>query len=294
MTTRWAAWHLHLSALGAPATDQLVRHAVGPAVDWCHAQQPHASWFFVRYWQYGPHVRLRLGGLDPGAERHLEQLLKDCVTELAATVPAPLTPEEYRRHAAFLAAAGEGGGALDLGELSPPGVYRRPYRPEVDRYGGRRLLPQSESLFEEASELALAFIRRKPPEAARAGLGLRSTWAALDAVAADRRERFCRQAAEGWEAWAANGRWGEIPAVPSPAPLGGGLPAPLRRWSDCLRPAMTAWRAHLTESGAERILQAHLHMLHNRLGLSIGQERNHYLALAGASARRHAAVAVGS
>jgi hypothetical protein len=290
--TTWVAWHLHLCALGAPATDQLLRGAVGPAVDWCRRQQPQASWFFVRYWQYGPHVRLRFRGLDHDGEQHLEQLLSAGVAEVAATVPAPLSAGEYRRHATFLAAAGEGGGPLDLGELWPPGAYRRPYRPEVDRYGGRGLLAESESLFEEASELALAFIRRNPPEAARAGLGLRATWAALDAVAEDRRQRFCRQAAVNWQAWAAPGELGKGPAVPPPARPEGHLPAPLRKWSDRLEPAMAVWRAMLTEAAAERILQAHIHMLHNRLGLTIGQECDHYAALSLAIAE--AGVAVGS
>lgn len=291
---RWAAWHLHLSALGTAAADGLVRDAVGPAVEWCRLQQPQASWFFVRYWQYGPHVRLRFGGLEIAAEQHVERLLRACVAEVGATVPGTLTPEEYRRHAWYLAAAGEGGGPLDLGELSPPGVYRRAYRPEVVRYGGADLLAESETLFEEASELALAFLRLNPPEAARAGLGLRATWAALGAIAEQDRHRFCRQAAEHWQAWAADGDLGKIPAPPARGRLEGQLPPPVRRWSDRLGHAMTAWRGQLPAAQSERILQAHLHMLHNRLGLSIGQERNHYLALAEAQGRPATGVAAGS
>jgi hypothetical protein len=43
---------------------------------------------------------------------------------------------------------------------------------------------------------------------------------------------------------------------------------------------MAIWRTETGEDVAERILHSHVHMLHNRLGLSVGQERNHYLVLA--------------
>ena len=43
---------------------------------------------------------------------------------------------------------------------------------------------------------------------------------------------------------------------------------------------MQQWRRATTDERAEQILRSHIHMLHNRLGLSVGQEHNHYVVLA--------------
>jgi hypothetical protein len=274
----WSSWHLHVSALGAPATDRVIRHVVAPAVDWCRRPWPApAPWFFIRYWQFGPHVRLRVGGLDQEREEQLDAWLRDSMAELTGAAPGALTPAEYQSQVAALASAGEGDGPLELGELWPPGVYRQPYRPEVDRYGGPDLMPLSESLFQESSELTLAFTGRNPPEAARKGLGLRATWAAVEVLAEDRRTPFCRRAAHRAAAWAPAGATGRA-AAPATG-LERPAPAPVRRWVDRLRQAMDQWPA----ADGERILHAHIHMLHNRLGLGLDQELIHYRALATAA-----------
>ena len=278
-TTRWRAWHLHLSRLEVSASDHVVRHVVGAAVDAVFEGPTPAPWFFVRYWQYGPHVRLRVANLEPDRAERLDALLRARMGEVRAGAPR-LTDEEYRRQAAPLAAAGEGGHVLDVGELWPPGVYQHLYQPEFDRYGGAGLLAQSERLFQAASELALGFLRLDPPEAARRGLGLRATQAALAALADDQgRRRFCLRAAAGWQAWAGRRQEAEGGWTKSLAPAVA-LPAPVQRWSDQVNSAMTRWRRATNEEQAQRILHAHIHMLHNRLGLSVGQEQNHYRALA--------------
>ena len=120
----------------------------------------------------------------------------------------------------------------------------------------------------------------EPPEAARYGLGLRATWAAIE-----------------WSPKSAGGAVLPPPAAvrrtgppraaraESPAPpalrlrrarrrrrSGDGSTSSARRWTNGERGARNG----------ERIFLAHIHMLHNRLGLSVVQERNHYQALAAA------------
>lgn len=277
----WVAWHLHINTLGPGATDEVVRQVVGPAVAFLRQHGRTTSWFFVRYWQLGPHVRFRVADLPAGSHPAMDRLLRNQLMEVSAEASGPpLTQAAYQAHAAPLAMAGEGGRGLPLGRLRPPGVYRERYWPEHARYGGPALLPVSEALFEEASELALSFVALEPPEAARSGLGLRATQAALGVLADDgQRLRFCRRAAAAWEAWAGLGNGGQRAAPPPRERLGGTAPAPVRRWVTQLESAMTLWRGAVGEDEAERILHAHIHMLHNRLGLSVAQECRHYQAL---------------
>ena len=287
--TGWRSWHLHLSTLDASAGDRVVRDVVGPVVGETRGT-PGVGWFFLRYWQEGPHIRLRMSGVDAASADRLERHLRHNLRQVMAATPAPLTADGYRRNAAPLAAAGEGGEALEVGELRPAGVYRRPYRPEADRFGGLGLLALSESLFQVSSELSLAFLRRHPPESARSGLAFQATRAALGVLGDEERRRaFCRRARAGWQAWASRAEGvGKDPArlvvpplrgIALPSPLGA-LPPPVRRWVEQLGGAMGTWRHELGEARAQRILHSHIHLLHNRLGLSVGQESNHYWVLA--------------
>jgi hypothetical protein len=57
-------------------------------------------------------------------------------------------------------------------------------------------------------------------------------------------------------------------------------PAPVTRWADRLGSTMEHWLVSAGQDGAERILVSHIHMLHNRLGLSVAQESTHYRVLA--------------
>ena len=211
-------------------------------------------------------------------------MLRARMAEVLAAAGPAMTAEEYRRHAAPLAGAGEGGGPLDAGELRPAGVYRQPYQPEADRYGGADLLARSEALFHQASQLALGVpparsARSRPvgprpaghPGGARHPGRRRPTPAVLPvgggglAGLGGQVRRGESPAPRPWAGWRAGP--GAGPAVGRPAGPG--------------NDDLAGREGH---GGGERILHAHIHMLHNRLGLSVVQERNHYLALADISA----------
>ncbi|MGH9126024.1 MAG: thiopeptide-type bacteriocin biosynthesis protein [Acidimicrobiales bacterium] len=286
--TGWRSWHLHTSNLDPTTGDEVVRRVVGPAIDRLHDEAPGTAWFYLRYWQGGPHIRLRLAGVGDEPAARVERQLRCDLAAVTASIPTTLTPDAYLRHAAPLAAAGEAGRAIDIGELRSPGVYDRRYEPEFDRYGGAPLLAVSESLFAVSSQLSLAFLRRHPSEAARSGLGLQATRAALSVVGDDERRRgFCRRAGAGWQAWAARAdattTMGKFPPPLSPRHAEVAIPTPVRQWVDHLAAAMDRWRRGIGEENAQRILYSHIHLLHNRLGLGVGHEFRHYQTLAVAS-----------
>uniref|UniRef100_UPI00278BC8A2 lantibiotic dehydratase C-terminal domain-containing protein n=1 Tax=Streptomyces venezuelae TaxID=54571 RepID=UPI00278BC8A2 len=70
--TAWTAWHLHLGTTARSAHDRVVTDVIGPTI---RELDPGTPWFFIRYWQSGPHLRLRVGDLDEAARARVAAAL---------------------------------------------------------------------------------------------------------------------------------------------------------------------------------------------------------------------------
>ncbi|MFE5538774.1 thiopeptide-type bacteriocin biosynthesis protein [Streptomyces sp. NPDC056492] len=288
--TTWTSWHLHLASAERPLGDRVVTDVVGPAM----AEVPSGSWFFMRYWQGGPHIRLRVRDLPAGAAAALTRTLEQRLAAANRLLPGeePLDPDRFTAQSRRLATAGEGGVPVEDLDLLPPGVYENQYVPEYERYGGASLIAVSEALFGTSSELCLAFLRTRPSDRARTALALRATAVAASVLDAP---RFTAFGATSWNDWA--GRAGypaaALSALEAECVLAAdrltaeghdllaraAAPGPLRSWHAALSEAV------LHQLGPEqvytaRILFSHVHMLHNRLGLSTLDELRSYLLLA--------------
>jgi thiopeptide-type bacteriocin biosynthesis protein len=287
--TDWASWHLHLGTMARSAYDRVVLDVVGPAAD----SVPGRLWFFVRYWQAGPHLRLRVAGLDADERLAVERLLRGrlAVAGVPAADEEPVRPETYRAGAEPLAAVGELHGPLAMRALLPAGVYRDAYEPELDRYGGPAVMAASEHLFHLSSELVLRCLRTGPTDATRAGLAARATMCAAAALGGPAEQvEFYRQGAAvqrslilgyGYTAdqldrvdtairAAVDAR---RPALRGPVPVG-----PLQPFCVAVADLTQRLRARTPEH-VGRILLSHTHMLHNRLGLTMPEELQTYLRL---------------
>ncbi|MFX4294647.1 thiopeptide-type bacteriocin biosynthesis protein [Streptomyces bohaiensis] len=279
--TAWRAWHLHLGTLAVAAHDRVVTEVVAAAV----AAVPGHPWFFLRYWHGGPHVRLRIAGLDQQGADRVEAVLAEKLP--AAGSPRdgeePIAPEEYRRNAARMTAAGDEPTHAEVEELLAPGVHRFAYHPEYERYGGAALLPESERLFHLSSGLCLAFLRRAPSPGARAALALRAAHAAGRALGdAEEEAAFAHLGLQAWRGWATGFGYGpqQVDQVcrsagPVPVPAD---PGPLAPWRDALAALAERVRAE-TDLHPGQVLSSHVHMLHNRLGLRVIEELQTYARL---------------
>lgn len=121
--TQWLSLHLRFDgALYGAEGDALVRRGVGDFVRAASRTGTLRRYFFVRYVDEGPHVRLRLMARSEEARRQLR----------AAA-----------RSATFRAVG------------ATRGVRWVNYEPELDRYGGATALPVAERLFHASSRFAL-------------------------------------------------------------------------------------------------------------------------------------------
>lgn len=285
--TRWHAWHLHLPTAARSAHDRVLTDVIGPTV---RELPPGTPWFFIRYWQSGPHLRLRVGDLAPDAYAATEAALRTRHAEACRLAPGeePLAEEDYLDGAARLAAAGETGPNTRVRTLLPPGVHRATYEAEHERYGGAAHMPAAEELFRLSSELVLRLAPAVTTDARRAQLALRGTLSAAVALGApDERAFYYAHGLGAWWSWAKDA--GHPDALLDRITHVDQDPAAVRVAPEAHGP-FAAWHGALATHAADirrtspvhpgMILFSHAHMLHNRLGLSLLEELRTYAWLA--------------
>ncbi|WP_371638838.1 thiopeptide-type bacteriocin biosynthesis protein [Streptomyces virginiae] len=280
----WQSHHLFLHST-TEDTDRFLTRDAAPLLDRLVTTGQATDWFFIRYGQDGPHLRIRVRtpatapatAADPTPLQDLPDLpdLPDLLARLARQVPAVPGPWPSR-HAE---------------------IHAVPYVPETRRYGGPRALPVAEALFAASTRTALDVLRALPATTtaasrltAAADLAHTTAYAlGMDPLAAARR---LRAHAAGW-------RWvTEVPLLPAAAVhtrvntvhaaqrttlaaraadlrerLNAGTAAPwLAYWAEQVREADAALDGPDERTRAE-IWGSQLHMLFNRLGVSPDEER---------------------
>ncbi|WP_376796036.1 thiopeptide-type bacteriocin biosynthesis protein [Thermogemmatispora sp.] len=119
------------------------------------------AYFFVRYWQGGPHLRLRL--LPRAAEdaAQIRDEVRRAATQYFQHHPAPdsLDAARYQELSGYLSYIEYG--YDQRGPLYPNNsLHFLPYVPEYEHYGGQQAMPYIEKHFWESSTIALAFLTR--------------------------------------------------------------------------------------------------------------------------------------
>ncbi|MBR7742528.1 thiopeptide-type bacteriocin biosynthesis protein [Phycicoccus sp. BSK3Z-2] len=281
--THWTSRHLHLATGATSALDRVLAEVAAPA-----ARDTGRPWFFVRYWQGGPHLRLRVADLDgPAADRltaRLERLLEPHLAPRAGEPPveeAAYTAEASRH------ARGETGENRTVSALRPAGAHPATYEPELERYGGADVMAASERLFVRSSELVVDVLPSVPTLADRRRLALRLAAAAARPLGPlPAQSVFFEVGRRSWAAWARS--YGTDEAVVTAtarvdrAPAPGAfepLPGVLGTWHDDVA-VLVATLGHAGHPVPGAVVSSHVHMTHNRLGLGILDELRTYAVLA--------------
>ncbi|WP_185922022.1 thiopeptide-type bacteriocin biosynthesis protein, partial [Streptomyces sp. WAC06614] len=158
----WLSWHVHVPA-DAGGTDRLtplVQEHLPALIAPLRSAGLLRGWFFIRYWEGGPHLRIRLlphPAAGPGATA---QALDGAVRRVFAGLPHDgHDPDGYLASIGDLAAASTASDPTvdpsTAARVLPPGVHAAVYVPETDRYGTGAALAATEEVFRHSSELAL-------------------------------------------------------------------------------------------------------------------------------------------
>ncbi|MEU9505929.1 thiopeptide-type bacteriocin biosynthesis protein [Micromonospora sp. NPDC048170] len=223
----------HTYATSVPALQPVLESVVAPFVAGLSEHGALVRWFFIRYRdQNGPHVRLRVGG----------------PLDLLADV---------QRH-----------GLVELAD-----VRVRLYAPEYDKFGGPGGVAAAERLFHAASEAALGCFGPDywPLRIATAALHLTEV---TDRLPRASRVAFLADSAAYWI-----GQVGltstavDRLAVPFRRALNATLPVVRAdaRIRDSMQRYATTLREELPPTGTDLLAQ-HVHLMNNRLGLTLLEE----------------------
>jgi thiopeptide-type bacteriocin biosynthesis protein len=291
---RWFALHLFLA--DAAQADRFLIEWVAPRVRRLRSEQHASAWFFLRYWEGGPHLRLRLRDLAP----HLQAaLLADAQASIGPYVSAKPSQRD-----AYYAGHFFDGQPLDAATLpwwDEGSVAVMPYDPEWRRYGGAAGLLVNEQLFETTSQLALRLVAAISPQAGRGQLAAAHMlpFALAFGGSAEGAHRFLVDYAKYWR-MAGGAQLSSEPALAAPSrvqiaaierQLNGELGVSQQLLALALHGAQQQWDQLQAAGGLQSPITGHvvadvldaqrtrqamlasqLHMFNNRLGLTPAQE----------------------
>lgn len=174
----WRSLHVH--RLGGQ--DALLTDGLGPALTALRAQGRVRRAFFLRYWEGGHHVRVRVR-CAPAVADSVVADLAGALTRYLRTHPEDRSfdLDEFARIAQPTMAALEG---VPTGSTYPPGTVREaPYVPEYDKYGGPAGVAVAEEFFDRSASLALSVLPQVVERPGRRlGLGFTMMLRGLDAA----------------------------------------------------------------------------------------------------------------
>lgn len=281
---RWSTLYAYHHGTSTEVSS-FITEVVAPAARAIVAEERAADWHYLRYWTGGPHVRVRLRDAVPGAADELAVTLRNALA--SRPQPEGYTPEQF--YARFPQA--------DVSHWMTHGeVVRAAYEPEVRRYGGMDALQLAEEFFGTSSELAAAVLRSAgSPESlvviagdlmasALHAIGL----PAVDMISQARAYHFswdrseevdsegatARAAAED-AYWKDPSRWDA--RIGRIVEISGGEPTIYSAWAESVRRLATSLeerdRAGALEAPPQSIIWSLIHMMNNRMGVSVWQEQ---------------------
>lgn len=288
----WISAHL----FHAGSLDALIEQVAAPLAAELHGEL--AGFFFLRYWEGGPHLRLRMKPYEAADAGRIRRLIERRAGAFFAEHPSQraLQPRDYQALAIRLAGA-EGLTAHDDRLHPNDAVEFIDYLPEHRAYGDGACLAAVEEHFTDSSRLALDILATGPGHERRAAIGLAAFTLTVAACLPDRRAaaralalriRDIRVPPEVEEAFRrdADGLLRQTRMLWN-QPAGG----PLAAWScsvRTLRDRLTGLGASPADAGSSaaflaRVLEPEAvaapyillrctHLLHNRLGINTAAE----------------------
>jgi thiopeptide-type bacteriocin biosynthesis protein len=152
MERKWDSLHIFYHDFSK--VESLLLEAIHPKIVTLIEAGQLQQWFYMRYWEGGPHIRLRLLN---ASENALLEIKEEIEKYLQANKPELLLQkEDYYRNHKF---DGEEISLQDLPWYENGEVASIEYVPELGRYGGEAAIVICEELFYRSSELTINILK---------------------------------------------------------------------------------------------------------------------------------------
>ncbi|MGC9497482.1 thiopeptide-type bacteriocin biosynthesis protein [Streptomyces sp. WG7] len=264
--------------------DQLLTSLVDPLTGELRGRAWAERSFFLRYWDGGPHVRLRVLPGDDAVREDVRKLIEHRAAAYFGRCRAPdvLTQEEY------LASAREIGaweGVVPSAHMyANNSVHFLPYHREHGRYGSGSTIETVEEHFAESSALALAQLRsgagrQRRETAVLCCLLLAWTLGSEDVPGLARRQLAKAGARGGGQESLYERQRDRLLALAASMRRSAGQwrqtsdgDGTLRRWTASLTKVVDALNADATAPSAESAADLCAHLFANRVGVRVDAE----------------------
>jgi len=190
----WRAWHVYLSDYAS--LDRFLAQVIAPEIEALTGQKAMSEWFYIRYWENGPHVRLRLRDMDDAA---FEALGARLYTAAKAIASHALIKSQDRDVQATV--DGWHADPSMLPWFDQGSVYSILYEREFRRYGGTEGMIINEGWFGDSSRITLRIVCATLGDwARREAVALRLTAISIAAIVRNRDELvgFLSRMAANW------------------------------------------------------------------------------------------------
>lgn len=134
------------------------KHIITLIADYCETQREEYNikkWFFIRYWDGGPHIRLRiLKNNDAAFTTELFTEVSNFIKENPSDIT--VTKEQYYQGMEDLKEPND-----TMMDIKAEGsIVSSTYVPEIERYGGESLMEDNETIFMLSSMLASKILQK--------------------------------------------------------------------------------------------------------------------------------------
>ncbi|MBV7260309.1 thiopeptide-type bacteriocin biosynthesis protein [Erythrobacter crassostreae] len=298
----WRAWHVFVH--NPVASEEVLVRCLGSEIASLSQEFDELKWFFIRYWENGPHLRIRLCNAQDTAFSRLGEKLSEAASSAAERTPSTISsfPEDMPVdgwHSSANAAPWFDEGA----------VLEVAYEPEIRRYGGSVAIDLAHKVFQSSSKIAIPIVGQTLGDMSRRqSVGLELTATAIGVLASDREEftLFAQSMSEGWKGFLTDpdGATAQIDAIHNAASdrIRAWINNALDSESSELSKVATLWRTLLVNyfdalrdlynqgllispltgvrpkdeselsDALHNILFSQIHMMNNRLGLTPANE----------------------
>jgi thiopeptide-type bacteriocin biosynthesis protein len=142
---KWLSAHIYFNGnIYSYKCDEVIIKVIEPFVKICLSNKWIDKYFFIRYVEYGHHVRLRF----LGNEDILNNQVKPTFEEYLQSIPLELAANPI---------------GLDFANITPSRIKNllwSHYEPEIKRYGGKHLISTAEKMFYYSSEICFILLKK--------------------------------------------------------------------------------------------------------------------------------------